>query len=115
MEDYGTRLGEKVTKHLEEDIWEVRPEDNRVLFFFFKEDTYMLLYHFRKKTKKTPRREIQRANMELSQRDLARLCGIPQSSVARIESGVTTPKLSTLLKIFHQLGLSLSVQPIISK
>ena len=48
--------------------------------------------------------------LELSQRDLARLCGIPHSSVARIEAGRTTPNLSTLLKIFHQLGLRFTVQ-----
>lgn len=53
----------------------------------------------------------QRHNLELSQRDLAELCGIPHSSVARIESGKTTPNLSTLLKIFNKLGLSLTVQP----
>ena len=53
----------------------------------------------------------QRHNLELSQRDLAELCGIPHSSVARIESGKTTPNLSTLLKIFNQLGLSFTVQP----
>ena len=53
----------------------------------------------------------QRHNLELSQRDLAQRCGIPHSSVARIESGKTTPNLSTLLKIFNQLGLSFTVQP----
>ena len=53
----------------------------------------------------------QRHSLELSQRELAELCGIPHSSVARIESGKTTPNLSTLLKIFNQLGLSFSVQP----
>ncbi len=51
----------------------------------------------------------QRRNLELSQRDLADLCGIPHSSVARIESGTSIPNLSTLLRIFKQLGLSLSV------
>ena len=49
--------------------------------------------------------------LKLSQRELAKLCGIPHSSVARIESGKTTPNLSTLLKIFHQLGLRVTVQP----
>ena len=52
----------------------------------------------------------QRHNLELSQRELAELCGIPHSSVARIESGKTTPNLSTLLKIFNQLGLKFTVQ-----
>ncbi len=53
----------------------------------------------------------QRHNLELSQRDLADLCGIPHSSVARIESGKSTPNLSTLLKLFKQLGLSFTIQP----
>ncbi|MCI8991706.1 MAG: helix-turn-helix transcriptional regulator [Eubacterium sp.] len=34
---------------------------------------------------------------------------IPQSSVARIESGKTTPNLGTLIKIFQRLGLQLNV------
>lgn len=53
-----------------------------------------------------------RHDLRMSQRDLAALCGIPHSSVARIESGRITPNLSTLLKIFHHLGLGLSVRPL---
>ena len=53
----------------------------------------------------------QRHNLELSQRDLAELCGIPHSSVARIESGKTSPNLSTLLKIYSKLGLSINIAP----
>ena len=52
----------------------------------------------------------QRNALGLSQRELAALCGIPQSSVARIESFKTVPNLDTLLKIFQQLGLKLSVK-----
>lgn len=51
----------------------------------------------------------QRKALGMSQRDLASLCGIPQSSVARIESFKTTPNLDTLLKILQPLGLKLSV------
>jgi predicted transcriptional regulator len=54
----------------------------------------------------------QRHNLALSQRDLADLCGLPHSSVARIESGKTTPNLSTLLKIFGQLGLQFQITPV---
>ena len=64
LEDHGTRLGENITKHLEEDIWELRPGNNRVLYFFYKDDTYVLLHQFRKKTQKTPRREIEKAKAE---------------------------------------------------
>ena len=53
----------------------------------------------------------QRSALGLSQRDLAALCDIPQSSVARIESNKTTPRLDTLLKLLNQLGLSLCVTP----
>ena len=57
----------------------------------------------------------QRHQLNLTQRELAELCGIPHSSVARIESGKTTPNLSTLLKIFHKLGISLTATPINAK
>lgn len=45
----------------------------------------------------------------LSQRQLAEICGIPQSSVARIETLKTTPNLDTLIKIMQPLGLKLTV------
>ena len=64
LENYGTRLGEKETKHLDEGIWELRPGNNRVLFFYFKDDTIVLLHHFRKRTQKTPHREIEKAKVE---------------------------------------------------
>lgn len=51
----------------------------------------------------------QRTSLGFSQRDLAAMCGIPQSSVARIESCKTTPNLGTLLNIFRHLGLQLTV------
>lgn len=51
----------------------------------------------------------QRKAMGITQRELAALCGIPQSSVARIESYKTTPNLDTLLKIMRPLGLKLTV------
>lgn len=49
--------------------------------------------------------------LQLSQRELASLCGIPQSSVARIENGASIPNLGTVLKIFNALGLSFLVCP----
>lgn len=64
LQDNGTRLPENVTKHIEDGIWELRPGDNRVLYFFFENDTFILLHHFRKKTQKTPRKEIEKARSE---------------------------------------------------
>lgn len=51
----------------------------------------------------------QRHALGISQRELAARCGIPQSSIARIESMKTTPNLDTLLKIIHQLGLKIAI------
>ena len=53
---------------------------------------------------------ISKRNMlGLSQRELAAMCDIPQSSVARIESFKTTPNLTTLIKILRNLGLTLKI------
>lgn len=54
----------------------------------------------------------QRNSLGISQRELAFMCGMPQSSVARIESCRTTPNLGTLLNIFRHLGLQLTVSTI---
>lgn len=51
----------------------------------------------------------QRNVLGISQRELAAMCGITQSSVARIESFKTMPNLDTLLKILRPLGLKLTV------
>ena len=65
LQENGTNLPVQIAKHLDEEIWELRPGDNRVLFFYFNEGTYVLLHHFRKKTQKTPPREIARAKFEM--------------------------------------------------
>ena len=52
-----------------------------------------------------------RRELKLTQKKLAEKCGIPQSSVARIESSKTMPRLDTLAKILTNLGLKLTVTP----
>lgn len=64
LQDNGTRLQENITKHIDDGIWELRPGSNRVFYFFFKDDTFVLLHHFHKKSQKTPRREIEKAKAE---------------------------------------------------
>lgn len=54
-------MGEPVTKHLEGEIWELRPLKNRILYAYYENSTFIILTHFVKKTKKTPKREIERA------------------------------------------------------
>ncbi|WP_295063987.1 helix-turn-helix transcriptional regulator [Selenomonas sp.] len=50
-----------------------------------------------------------RTAMDISQRTLAERCGLPQSSIARIESFKTTAKIDTLLKFMQPLELKLQV------
>lgn len=50
-----------------------------------------------------------RQELGISQRTLAEQCGIPQSSIARIEALKTTPKLDTLVKLMQALNLKLQV------
>lgn len=64
LQNSGTRLNENITKHLADDIWELRPGNNRVLYFYHRDDTFVLLHLFRKRTQRTPRREIERARAE---------------------------------------------------
>ncbi len=52
-----------------------------------------------------------RDEMGLSQRELAKRCGIPQSSLARIETLKTVPRLDTVIKIMQPLGLKLTAVP----
>jgi phage-related protein len=62
----GTRCGEGITKHIEGDIWELRPGKNRILFFGWRGNSYVLLHVFRKTTAKTPRKEVERAKRKMS-------------------------------------------------
>ena len=64
LQENGTRLSENITKYLDDGIWELRPGNNRVFYFYCKDDTFVLLHAFRKKTQKTPRRELERAKAE---------------------------------------------------
>ena len=62
---YGTRIGEPYIKHIEDDIWELRPVRDRILFAYWDNNKFILLSIFMKKTQKTPRREIEKAKKYL--------------------------------------------------
>lgn len=65
LEELGTRVGEPVTKHLDGEIWELRPLDNRILYAYYKDNKFVMLHQFIKKTQKTPKREIEQAKRNL--------------------------------------------------
>lgn len=65
LREYGTRIGEPIVKHIDGDIWELRPLSDRFFFFCWQGDTFILLHHFIKKTQKTPPKEIEQAKRNL--------------------------------------------------
>jgi phage-related protein len=65
LKQYGTRIGQPVVKHIDGNLWELRPLTNRIFFFYWKDNKFVLLHHFIKKTKKTPPREIEQARFKM--------------------------------------------------
>ncbi|PWM78796.1 MAG: hypothetical protein DBY32_04815 [Phascolarctobacterium sp.] len=61
---YGTTIGEPYLKHLDGEIWELRPLRDRILFAAWIENSFILLHVFMKKTQKTPKAEIEKAKNE---------------------------------------------------
>ena len=65
LSQHGTCAGQPYIKHLDAEIWELRPLRDRILFVAWLDGSFVLLHHFVKKTQKTPRREIEKAKREL--------------------------------------------------
>lgn len=63
---YGTQVGEPYVKHLDGEIWELRPIRDRILFAAWNGQGYVLLHVFMKQTQKTPHREIEQAKRNLA-------------------------------------------------
>lgn len=64
---YGAaELSENYVKHLDGEIWELRPIRDRILFAGVVGGRYVLLHQFMKQTQKTPAREIEKAKRELA-------------------------------------------------
>ena len=61
IEEYGTRIGQPIVKHIEDDLWELRPLSNRIFFFYWKDDKFVLVHHYIKKSQKAPKKEIEKA------------------------------------------------------
>lgn len=61
LAEKGTYAGKPYVKYITKGLWGLRPLRNRIFFFCFEGDTTVFLHHFVKKTKKTPREEIQKA------------------------------------------------------
>ena len=68
LEDNGTQLNENITKHLDDDIWELRPGNNRVLYFYFKMIPLCFCINSARKLKKLPSAKLngQRLNVMIT-------------------------------------------------
>lgn len=53
-------------KHLDGDIWELRPIRDRILFAAYVNGSFVRLHVFMKQTQKTPPHEIEKAKRELA-------------------------------------------------
>jgi phage-related protein len=65
LESFGTRIGEPQIKHIDGSLWELRPLAHRIFFFYWRDNTFVLLHHFVKKSQKTPPKEIEKATLNL--------------------------------------------------
>lgn len=61
LSEMGLNLGQPYIKHIQDDIWELRPLRDRILFANFCNNNIILLSIFVKKTDKTPKKEIEKA------------------------------------------------------
>ena len=66
LKKYGHHAREPYAKHLDGDIWELRPIRDRILFAAWDGRRFILLHHFVKKTRKTPPKEIEQAKRNLT-------------------------------------------------
>ena len=57
----GLKLSEPYIKKLDKEIWELRPLRDRILFASWRDNKFVLLSVFMKQTRKTPKREIEKA------------------------------------------------------
>ena len=61
LSKYGLKIGSPYIKYLSDNIWELRPIRNRILFTTYKNNTFILLTIFAKTTQKPPKQEIEKA------------------------------------------------------
>lgn len=66
LEQNGLSAGEPYIKHIEGELWELRPIRDRIFFIAWHDNSFVLLHHFLKKSQKTPRKEIEAAKRKIN-------------------------------------------------
>ena len=62
---HGTYAGEPYVKYISGEVWELRPKNDRILFFGWTGAQFIMLHNFTKKSNKTPQREIDQAKRNM--------------------------------------------------
>lgn len=65
LSEDGLLIGEPYIKYINNDIWELRPLRDRILFAYCNNNKFILLNIFMKQTRKTPQCEIDKAKKYL--------------------------------------------------
>jgi phage-related protein len=66
LQAYGVAAGKPAIERITNtELWELRPTRDRIFFAYWKDDAFVLLHHFVKKTQKTPPQEIKHAERNL--------------------------------------------------
>ncbi len=58
LEEYGTQLGMPHARRIEGRLWELRPGGIRLFYFAYVRQQFVILHGFRKKSNRTPKKEI---------------------------------------------------------
>lgn len=61
LQKHGLKIGKPYIKHIEANIWELRPLRNRILFANLCDNSFVLLSIFMKSTNKTPKTDKEKA------------------------------------------------------
>jgi DNA-binding XRE family transcriptional regulator len=88
MDDYEKYLGEQMQDEAFREEWEALQPEHEVNLMLIKA----------------------RQDHNLTQKQLAEICGIRQSNLSRIETGAESPSVRTLCKIARGLGKRLQIQ-----
>lgn len=67
LSEKGSSICYPVARHIDDDIWELRPLDNRFMYAYITGNKIIILSHFIKKTNKTPKAEIGKAKKRLEE------------------------------------------------
>ncbi len=66
LSTHGLSLGEPYIKHIEGDLWELRPIRDRIFFITWQNNSFILLHHFLKKSQKMSKKEIEAAKRKIN-------------------------------------------------